>query len=351
MAASFFYPGALHIHTTFSDGTGTYPEIIAAARAAGLRWIIVTDHDTLEGRPFAGWHDDVLVIVDHEITPDRNHFLALNVDQAISWERPPQDYIDEVYDRGGFGIIAHPDERVKNNFKDIYRWDDWTVDGPRYRDNRVVGLELWNLMSDWGEHLTNRNKFIHFFVPRLGLSGPTPATLAWWDQLNVAGRRTFGVGGVDAHAFKSRVPWGEVEVFSYRWMFNTLTNYLLLDRPFSHDPEEARHQMYAALTEGRLYFVNRIDGEAPAIVFEARRGDERWGIGDSPALEHRPLTIVADVGCNAYLRLIADGRVVTSGVRAIRQTIAQPGVYRLEGYQGGRSWLFTNPIYVRAAEG
>ncbi len=346
MSFSFVYPGALHIHTTASDGSGSFPEVIAAAQAARLRWIIVTDHDTLAGRPYAGWHDGLLVIVGHEITPDRNHFLALGLDQVVANTQPPQQFIDEVYARGGFGIIAHPDERVKNSFKDIYRWDDWSVDGPRQRAGRPVGIELWNLMSDWGENLTPANRFLNFFVPALGLSGPTPATLAWWDRLNMLGRRTFGVGGVDAHAFKHRAPWGQIEVFPYKWTFETLTNYLLLAEPLDADPARATRQVLAALGEGRSYFVNRLDGPAPAIVFSASRGDERYTIGDSADSEPGPLLIEADVGRDAYVRLIADGEVLTSGVRRLRQSVAEGAVYRLEAYVGGKPWLFSNPIFV-----
>ena len=351
MAYSFVYPGAIHIHTTYSDGTGTFPEVIAAARAAGLRWIIVTDHDTLEGLPYAGWHDGLLVIVGHEITPPRNHLLVLNLNEVISNRLAPQAFIDEVYARGGFAIIAHPDERVRNDFKDCYRWDDWTVDGPSKRAGQPVGLELWNLMSDWGENLTRGNRYAHYFVPSLGLSGPTPATLAWWDRLNMLGRRTFGIGGIDAHAFKHRAPWGEIEVFPYRWLFGTLTNYLLLERPLSDDPALATSQIYAALAAGRSYFVNRLDGAAPSIVFTARRGHEVYTIGDTASITGGPLLIEADVGSNAYLRLIADGEVLTSGVRRLRQSIDAGAVYRLEGYVGGKSWLFTNPLFVEDAPG
>lgn len=349
MPYSFVYPGALHIHTTFSDGSGDFPAVIAAAREAGLRWIIVTDHDTLAGKSFEGWHDDLLVIVGHEITPDRNHFLALNVDAVVSRDQPPQDFVDEVYARGGFGIIAHPDERVANNFKEIYRWDDWTIDGPRERQGRVVGLELWNAMSDWGEHLTRSNKYLLFFQPRLGLSGPTPATLAWWDRLNAAGRRTFGVGGVDVHAFKHRAPWGEVEVFPYRWMFGTLTNYLLLDQPLNADPARARDQVFAALTGGRCYFVNRLDGQAPAITFTARQSGQLWPMGATLSLAAGPPTLIADVGSDAPIQLIRNGRVLAGGIRQIRQSVNQPGVYRLEGYRGGKPWLYTNPIFIDPA--
>ncbi len=346
MSYSFIYPGALHIHTTYSDGSGSYPEVIAAAQAAGLRWIIITDHDTLEGQAYAGWHDGVLVIVGHEITPDRNHFLALGLEHVVSADQAPRRFIDEVYARGGFGIIAHPDERVINQFKDCYRWDDWTVDGPTMREGVSVGLELWNMMSDWTEHLTPRNRFLHFFVPSLGLSGPTPATLAWWDRLNMAGRRTFGVFGIDAHAFRRRVPWGNVEVFPYRWIFGTLTNYLLLREPLAADAHDATRQVYAALREGRSYGVNRLDGEAPTIIFRASLGGTSATMGATVVANGQPVVIEADVGADAYLQLIANGQVVASGVRRLRWSTLKGGIYRLEAYFGGKPWLFSNPIYV-----
>lgn len=42
-------PSDLHIHTTFSDGRLTPEEIVAAAQAAGLTNIAITDHDTIDG--------------------------------------------------------------------------------------------------------------------------------------------------------------------------------------------------------------------------------------------------------------------------------------------------------------
>ena len=42
-------PSDLHIHTTFSDGRDTPEEIVAAARNAGLHYIAITDHDSVEG--------------------------------------------------------------------------------------------------------------------------------------------------------------------------------------------------------------------------------------------------------------------------------------------------------------
>ena len=42
-------PSDLHMHTTFSDGKLTPEELIAAAKAANLKYISITDHDTVEG--------------------------------------------------------------------------------------------------------------------------------------------------------------------------------------------------------------------------------------------------------------------------------------------------------------
>ncbi len=39
----------LHVHTNFSDGRLTPEEIVAAAKEAGLSYIAITDHDTVDG--------------------------------------------------------------------------------------------------------------------------------------------------------------------------------------------------------------------------------------------------------------------------------------------------------------
>lgn len=39
----------LHVHTEYSDGSLSPAEVVAAARAAGLRAVAITDHDTMEG--------------------------------------------------------------------------------------------------------------------------------------------------------------------------------------------------------------------------------------------------------------------------------------------------------------
>lgn len=344
----YMYPGALHIHTTYSDGTGTISEIAAAAREAGLRWIIVTDHDTLKGKPEEGWYDDVCVLVGHEITPLDSHYLALNVDQVVSRVLPTQKYIDQVYTQGGFGIIAHPDDHLEDKSKGVHPWDDWSIAGPSEHEGHTGGLEIWNVMSDWRSKRTPENRTVLITEPQQALTGPTPAVLAWWDRLNLEGRRTFAIGGLDVHATKERLGSEPVIVFPYLWMFGTLTNYVLLDAPLSNDIAQARSQIYQALRQGRSYFVNRLDGTPPALPFRATCGDQHAYPGDTLELSAGTITLYAMGDTTSELRLIHNGEVLISVSEELEYRIEQPGVYRLEGYRSKRAWLYTNPIYVVA---
>ena len=60
----------VHVHSTYSDGTGTVPEIAAAAGRNGVDVVLLTDHDTLAARRRGEerWHDSVLVLVGEEVS-------------------------------------------------------------------------------------------------------------------------------------------------------------------------------------------------------------------------------------------------------------------------------------------
>ena len=60
--------GVLHVHTEFSDGHGTAEEVIEAAGAAGLDYLIVADHNRLDAKRLEGYHGRLLVMVGTEIS-------------------------------------------------------------------------------------------------------------------------------------------------------------------------------------------------------------------------------------------------------------------------------------------
>ena len=111
----------VHLHSLYSDGTGTVPEIARAARRAKADVVLLTDHDTLEAkrRGEEGWHDDVLVLVGQEVSPrGRNHYLAFGLDHEIDHEGLDAAGICRaVRDAGGFGFAAHPFSHGSSRFK------------------------------------------------------------------------------------------------------------------------------------------------------------------------------------------------------------------------------------------
>src|SRR3954468_15653151 len=56
--------GVSHVHTVASeDAGGTVDDVLAAARATGLDFVVVTDHNTMANKEAEGWRDGVLAVV------------------------------------------------------------------------------------------------------------------------------------------------------------------------------------------------------------------------------------------------------------------------------------------------
>src|SRR5512136_1337895 len=52
--------GAVHVHTTYSDGGGTPQEVIDAAQSLGLDFLAITDHNNVDAKPLEGYHGHLL---------------------------------------------------------------------------------------------------------------------------------------------------------------------------------------------------------------------------------------------------------------------------------------------------
>jgi predicted metal-dependent phosphoesterase TrpH len=105
----------VHLHTTYSDGTATVPEVVAAARAAGVDLVLVTDHDSLAARRdgWEGRHDGVFALVGTEVSPKQGHYLAFGVDREIRHAgRSALEIAEAVRQAGGVGFAAHPFSRA-----------------------------------------------------------------------------------------------------------------------------------------------------------------------------------------------------------------------------------------------
>lgn len=344
---------AVHVHSLHSDGTGSVEEIAAAAAAAGVDVVLLTDHDTLSAR-YQGherWHDGVLVCVGEEVTPrPGHHYLAFGTDRPIDHRgRTPQQVVDAVAAAGGFGFLAHPFSTGAPAFPRIPAsgWDELAPPG-------ATGLELWSIVTDTVERLSSRGDAIRFLIaPRAArqLDRPRPEALAAWDRVT-ARRRFVAIGGLDAHQFgvrlAGRVP---LRVMSYRRAFALLTTHVSLERPTTGDAAADRDAVYAALREGCCYIAR--DDLAPA------RGFRFWA--DGPEHVEMGSESHAGGGFKLHVRLPrkAEVRILRNGVEVARTNrgtsldapAPETGVYRVEATlrdrRRQRTWILSNPIYLR----
>jgi hypothetical protein len=341
--------GALHIHSNFSDGSGTVKEIVQFANEAGLDYIILTDHNTLRAlhEGFEGWHDNTLLLVGCEINDkeNKNHLLAFGVNEAYSTRLPALEYTRRVKEAGGLGFLAHPHEK-RNSMKEHppYPWTEWESED-------FTGIEIWNHMSEWMEGLTEQNKYNYFMHPLKSISSPPRETIEVWDKLNLK-RRVVGIGGVDAHAHRvNLLGFFEVEVFPYKVLFKSIRTHILSEKEIrpSQDPQaflEAKIAVYNSLRNGRCFISNHHQGDAKGFRFFARSAGFTWQMGDLLPLS-KNLHLNVEVPAKSEIRILRNGEViVTAEGEDFSQKVEEPGAYRVEVYIDGNAWIFSNHIRI-----
>jgi hypothetical protein len=348
----------VHLHSTYSDGTGTVPEIAAAARRAGAEVVLLTDHDSLEAkrRGEEGWHGEVLVLVGEEVSPiGENHLLAFGLDEELRHEGlSAADIAAAVAEAGGIGFAAHPWSAGNPAFPRFGTGMPWRdLEAPA-----LTGLELWSFLTDTAETLGGYADVARFVAaPGRVLDHPPRRNLEAWERL-CARRRVVALGGLDAHQVGKRIA-GRVplRLMGYARSFRQLQTHVLVEEPLSGETGEAQRQVYGALREGRCYLA--VDALAPA------RGFGFWAERSRAGLSHEVLAMGAEAPSDdwllrvssprrAELRLLRDGKLVASAAEAtsLRRRTEGPGVYRVEaGLEAGgrsRTWIVSNPIYLRA---
>ncbi len=104
----------LHIHTKYSlDGKEEPDKIAKFLKKSGYGGMAITDHDTIKGALNVSI-DNFIVIPGEEIKTDGGHILAIGIKEEIK-SRNASDAIDEIHDKGGIAIIAHPFRFSKPN--------------------------------------------------------------------------------------------------------------------------------------------------------------------------------------------------------------------------------------------
>jgi predicted metal-dependent phosphoesterase TrpH len=307
---SAWYAGALHTHTTHSDGRLAPAELAAQARAAGLDFLAVTDHNNTAHQVERVAVEGLLTIVGEEVTTPGGHASVWGLRGGRAFvdfrvrpgEAGVETLVEAAHGQGALFAINHP-------FAECYGCG-WTHAVPAGAD----ALEVLN-----------------------GGSTGAAEAIALWDTLLRQGRRLTAVGTSDWHRAGER----PIDAACVRVRADELSVPAIL----------------RGIREGRVV-VMADAATAPPLV-TVRAGGREAGIGDTLALpEDGELQVEVRTEGAAYAggraRLLWRGEVVDSAptgpgqVLHFRRWVAGDGYLRVQVSGGGGSLLaMTNPTFVR----
>jgi hypothetical protein len=135
--------GALHVHSTYSDGDFTLAELREVLLADGCRFVCMTDHaEAFDDKKLKAYQEECRSLSSDEFLflpgleyecEQRMHILGYGATQLAS-SKAPQRVIRDITGQGAIAVIAHP----KNEFL------PWIEEFEELPD----GIEVWNSKYD-----------------------------------------------------------------------------------------------------------------------------------------------------------------------------------------------------------
>jgi hypothetical protein len=347
---SYYKKGVYHLHSLFSDGSGSIGEISRAAGAQRLDFVILTDHGrpNLQASAATSWMDDILLIGGSEFSLHAGH-LATAGYRVPAYVFPPeaQEAINEVNRDNGVSFVAHPLDRK-------IPWTDWQA-------RRFTGIEILSLYQLakknllYGATLFPLQYLLNPNYALTALISYPQKEMAIWDRCNRDGKY-FGIYALDAHA---KLPLGKkshLRFPSYEATFRILTVYVRVDRELEKDPHAAAATIIAGLRRGDFFSV--IESLAAANGFECyylEADGRRVEMGGDAEAVRGTLVLKLPFPFSTDIRIRKDGEVFRTirdnSRQEVRVAIVEPGVYRCEvslhsGRFSGLPWILANPVFV-----
>lgn len=344
--------GVFHVHTRRSDGTGTAADVAAAARRAGLQFVVLTDHgDGARQADAPAYLDGVLVVDAVEISTDHGHVVALGLPPSpYPLGGEARDVLDDVRRTGAFAIAAHP-----GSPRDALRWTEWNlaVDGiewlngdSEWRDESWPSL-LWALTS----YPVRREETLAALFDR------PDDVLRGWDTMTEK-RPVVALAAGDAHA---RLGLGgdasattALRVPSYERVFRAFS-ITLPTVTLGGDAQADANAIIEAIRRGHVF--SSVDGLAgpAALSFTAESGGSLAAAGDRLRPEGPVAFLVrSNAPRDARITLVEGGvvRAMADGPTLEYTAEPRPGAYRVEIQLADAPgappvpWVLSNPIYV-----
>ena len=350
------YKGVMHVHSFLGGhSTGNFSDIIAAAQANDLNFVVMTEHpskdfDTAQ-MTLRGKHGGVMFINGNEVssaTGDR--LLLIPGDEHAGDDQ--RWSTQEVLSRrsSGVALVAYPQE-----FKS---WEATGYDGIEvynvYTNARRINPLVMFFDGLWSYRSYPDLLFANFY------ERPAESLRRWDERIRQNGKRLVATAGNDAHAnvgislidSSGKTLLG-VKLDPYERSFR-LVRLHVLAMPF-HGPLLDEASVLQAIANGNCFLGFDLFGDTTGFRFTARDANKNRIMGDEFKLEDHA-TLNVSVPVPARVLLLKDGTVIhdDSGIRTKDYQVTEKGSYRIEVYlpqlpkpAGEQPWIISNPIYVK----
>jgi len=349
------YQGVIHVHSSLGGhSTGNFAELIAAAKANQLDFVIMTEHpqqnfDTA-AMTLNGAHAGVLFINGNEVATSNGDRLLLipgSSEAASAGTKTTQEIIDKQRSSGGLSLAAYPAESQS--------WQTTSVDGVEvynlFTNTRGINPAVMFFDGLWSYGRYPELMFANFFAR------PTENLKRWDDAMTRSNRKLVATSGNDAHSNvglslndASGKQWLGVKLDPYERSFRTVRTHVLIKK----DKALSRESLLEAIALGHCYVSFDIFGNAKGFSFTLNGAGPQKILGDEIELT-QGLSLKADAPLNARFMLLRDGRVLDQRAGMTAEfSVSDAGNYRVEAYLDslpapvkGQPWIISNPIYVR----
>ncbi|MFL6257101.1 MAG: hypothetical protein ACJ74T_19000 [Pyrinomonadaceae bacterium] len=356
------YAGVFHVHSFLGGhSTGTLEEIVRAAKAERLAFIVRTEHpsprlDTVAAT-LNGLHDGVLFVGGSELVASDGGRLFVAPGVAAPAQNPPlKELVARAKSESRLSVIGYPEEARDRELSGYEGVEVYNLYTNAKRINYVT-LFFDGLWSYWGrpELLFAR------FYERPG------ENLRRWDEYNASGAgRAYAFAGNDAHAnvgFALQDSDGrktlDFKLDPYERSFRLVRTHVLLNKGEPFDESN----LLAALRRGNFFVSFDVFGDPTGFRFTATNDP---GEASTPTHANMGDEITLPTGGTVRLKVCSpvhgrtvfyrDGQVVheVSNSARAEMSVEQKGVYRVEVYLDqlgslleGKPWIISNPIFVR----
>ena len=350
------YKGVIHVHSSLGGHSrGTFEEIIEAANANQLNFVVMTEHpsknfNTTE-MTLKGVHAGVLFINGNELTTrNEDRLLIMPGDETASGAAgsSTKDVLSRERNKGALAFVAYPQE--------FRSWDASDYDG----------VEVYNLYTN----ARQINPLVMFFDGLWSYRGypdllfatfyakPAESLQRWDEALTTRRKRIVAIAGNDAHAnlgISLNDSSGKTllgfRLDPYERSFHLVRVHVLIPKEKALDSDT----LLAALAAGHCFIGFDLFCDSSGFRFTASNTSQNKIQGDEIRLE-KQVRLGITTPVSSRVVLLRDGNAVQewSDVRVKDFVVTERGSYRVEIYLpqlpkpiSDQPWIISNPIYVQ----